>query len=150
MLLAREEIWFCSSEVHPLENKMQGPMASINSVDLEQRQARSAASQPMLLAAVLRQPRAQSGSWLTMLGRLLVEAVAAAPVVVGFWAAVEAIRTMAAVRVVMICMLGNCCLGLLFVGMAGDHMGQTKDRAESNGGRWKVEDVFKQVEAGRR
>lgn len=113
MLLAREEIWLCSSEVHPLERKMQGPMASIKSWDLEQRQVRSAASQPMLLAAVSRQPRAHSGSWLTKLGRSLLDAVAAVPVEVGLWATVEAIRTAAAVRPVMICMLGRLLFGVV-------------------------------------
>lgn len=44
---------------------MQGAMEEIRSDDLEQRQVRSAALQPMSVAAELRQPRAHSGSWLT-------------------------------------------------------------------------------------
>lgn len=88
-------------------------MALTNLLELEQRHVRSAASQLMSSAALFRQPRAQWGSWLTMLGRSLVEAAAAVPVAVVLWAAVEATRMAAVVRVVVICMLGNCCLELM-------------------------------------
>lgn len=50
--------------------------------DLEQRQVRSEASQPISSAAELRQPTAHSGSWLTRLSMSPVDVAAADPVVV--------------------------------------------------------------------
>lgn len=72
----------CSSEVHPLEITMHGPMEEMRSEDFEHRQVRSEAEQPMSAAAELRQPRAHSGSWLTRLSRSVVELAAAVVVAV--------------------------------------------------------------------
>jgi len=74
----------CSSDEHPLLKMMQVPMEVTSWSDLEHRQVRSEAVQPIVVAEELRQVRAHWGSWLTTLLRspLPVE-VGAEPVVTG-------------------------------------------------------------------
>lgn len=97
---------------------MQGLIEEISWSDLEHRQVRSEALQPMLVAVESRQVRAHEGTWLTILLRsppLEVEVeVGAEPVAVADWAAAEAIKIAAVVKKVVICMLGECAVVLIF------------------------------------
>lgn len=94
---------------------MQGLMEEISCWDLEHRQVRSEALQPMLVAVESRQVRAQAGTWLTMLLRsLLLEVEVGAEPPVADWAAAEATKIAAVVKKVVICMLGECAVALIF------------------------------------
>lgn len=107
----------CSSDVHPLCRRIQGPIEEISLSELEHRQVRSEALQPMLDAVESRQVKAHWGNWLTTLSRspLEVEVVAEPePVVVADWAAAEAIKIAVVVKKVVICMLGEYAVVVIF------------------------------------